>query len=450
MMHRLKHTVVAAAAITPLLFAGIAQAQPAAEPTADFSIVNGQVANPNAAPAFIQLLEVDYDDGRVEIEHQCGASLIAGDWILTAANCLWNDDRGYTPKAAQKFKATHPQTGEIRDIDRIIFPDNLRQTGWPADIALVHVSRPFSTDARMTLAAQNPTPPTSGTATVWGKGDSVRVGRDDFELDSRDFRRSQLRRADVPLHPANVCSTNGLFNGMICAEAISHNNSAPGTCEGDDGGPLTLNANDPRKMVQIGVVSDVDELKDDDHCGSRPMFYTNVGTWANWIASVVPGVKFSGAGAPAPSQPAPSKPAPQQPAPQQPNQPQQPPPTPHPALHPPSNTNASAAKTGTPLLSPSAKPSTPQGQNQTSSLPQAPTTPMPSPHSTHPKPATPHPYSSSHPTNSPKKSKPNYDGSPPKTPTSPSLAAPKSSPTPSSNKCNHSATPPGASTAKTA
>ena len=323
MMHRLKHTVVAAAAITPLLFAGIAQAQPAAEPTADFSIVNGQVANPNAAPAFIQLLEVDYDDGRVEIEHQCGASLIAGDWILTAANCLWNDDRGYTPKAAHKFKATHPQTGEIRDIDRIIFPDNLRQTGWPADIALVHVSRPFSTDARMTLAAQNPTPPTSGTATVWGKGDSVRVGRDDFELDSRDFRRSQLRRADVPLHPANVCSTNGLFNGMICAEAISHNNSAPGTCEGDDGGPLTLNANDPRKMVQIGVVSDVDELKDDDHCGSRPMFYTNVGTWANWIASVVPGVKFSGAAAPAPSQPAPSKPAPQQPAPQQPA-PQQP------------------------------------------------------------------------------------------------------------------------------
>lgn len=323
MMHRFRQTVLTAAAIAPLLFASMATAETSTQDaTADFSIVNGQVVNPNAAPAFIQLLEVDHEKGRVELEHQCGASLIAGDWILTAADCLWDDDRGYTPKAAHKFKATHPQTGELRDIERIVFPDNVAQKGWPADIALVKVTKPFSTSARMTLAAQNPTPPTSGTATVWGKGDSVRKGHDDFELDSPDYRRSQLRRADVPLHQASVCSGLGFANSMICAEAISNNNSKPGTCEGDDGGPLTLNANDPRKMVQIGVVSDVDELKDDDHCGSRPMLYTNVGTWANWIASVVPGVAFDGA-KPAPQQPAPQQPAPQQPTPQEPA-PQQP------------------------------------------------------------------------------------------------------------------------------
>lgn len=320
MMHRLKQTVLTAAAVTPLLFASMATAQTASQdPTADFSIVNGTVAPEAAAPAFIQMIEVDYDDGRVELEHQCGASLIAGDWILTAANCVWHDDDKPFPKPAHKFKARHPQTGEMRDVERIVFPDNIGHARWTADIALVKVSQPFSTNARMTLAAQNPTPPTSGTATVWGKGDAFRRG-DDFKKDPQ----MRLRRADVPLHPAHVCGGQGYFNGMICAEAMSHNHTAPGTCEGDDGGPLTLNANDPRNMVQIGVVSDVDELKDDDHCGNRPMLYTNVGTFTNWIASVVPGVRIAGGAAPqqpAPQQPAPQQPAPQQPAPQQPQPP---------------------------------------------------------------------------------------------------------------------------------
>lgn len=324
---------LAASALATTLFATVSLSQPLPASAAgerdtggDFSIVNGQVAPYAQMPAYIQLV---LKDRLGKYNHNCGGTLIDDEWVLSAAHCFWNyshflDTGEVIAQPMGNFYAVHPSTHEERQIDLVRFPDEIQTMGWGADVALVHVGKPFTTSARATIPAPNLPKPYGGLGIVWGKGNSKKVGPNRYELDSRDIYESKLRKAEVTLNRPEFCGDPKRVPNMLCAETPSRTGDSPASCTGDSGGPLTIFSDDPKKQIQIGLVSHGDAPEGVDICGGQPTWYTNLSQWSPWITKQVPEAKTAifhlnpADGAPTLKVPSPKPDAPAAPAPKPP------------------------------------------------------------------------------------------------------------------------------------
>ncbi|KAM4026346.1 serine protease 33-like [Anomaloglossus baeobatrachus] len=253
-------------------------------------IVGGTDAVPGEWPWQVSLLKLILGTNRYY--HSCGGSLIANQWVLTAAHCFDADSNygNYVVRlGSYQLLADEPHRIDSSVSRIIIYPWYSSQT-MIGDIALMKLSNPVTYTMYIMpicLPASSVTFPCGLDCWATGWGDI----KSDVSLPSP----MTLQKVMVPLIDYKTCdkmyhvnsevSSNKpiIYNSMICAGYSKGKNDS---CQGDSGGPLVSQVNGI--WYQPGVVSWGTGCALPD----RPGVYTLVSAYQTWIKSYVSDLSF--------------------------------------------------------------------------------------------------------------------------------------------------------------
>ncbi|MEM9773565.1 MAG: serine protease [Chloroflexota bacterium] len=243
-------------------------------------IVGGTAASPAEYPWQVAL--VSASQSNVFFGQFCGGSLIARDWVLTAAHCLTGSSGDASPSEIDVVMGinnlsdgpTSGTQGVRRDVAQIILHPNYGTTNTEdSDIALLRLAEPVdlsctintidyadNNDAALFAAGR--------TATITGWG-TIQW--------NTSLYPDELREVSVPIVSNSTCQQGyGSFvtGNMICAGLAS---GGKDSCQGDSGGPLVVA--DGNRFVQAGVVSWGFRCAEPNFYG----VYTRVSNYTQWI-----------------------------------------------------------------------------------------------------------------------------------------------------------------------
>ncbi|MFN3454591.1 MAG: S1 family serine peptidase [Pseudobdellovibrio sp.] len=206
-------------------------------------IVGGEDAKAGEFPYIVSLRSKSYGG------HFCGGSLIAQNWVLTAAHCVkginveevWIgllDQKN--PEGVEKFKTV-----------RIIPHEKYDSRAYNNDYALIQLAEnssfaPISLNTlEINIDESADAAPTMSTVAGWG---ALREGA--YGLPN------MLQKVSVPLVSKTACNAKDAYNGKITDQMICAGLKSGGkdSCQGDSGGPLVM-MNDKGQHALIGVVS---------------------------------------------------------------------------------------------------------------------------------------------------------------------------------------------------
>jgi secreted trypsin-like serine protease len=200
---------------------------------------------------------------------QCGATLIAAQWLVTAGHCV-SDPATLGPGDPAKFQfrigsTDRTQGGELAKADKFI-----RHEGWDIqlhnDIGLVHLSGPVH--ARPIALGTSPPPGAEIRELGWGST-CGHHGCDDYPV--------TLQQLDTTVADPAGCTVPDFDSArQLC---VDNKGGTANACSGDSGGPAVVAGYG--RWLLVGATSHGQSSP----CEAQPGVYTNVPFYADWIAA---------------------------------------------------------------------------------------------------------------------------------------------------------------------
>ncbi len=248
------------------------------------SIFGGEVASSKEYPFVVRVWMMEYGSS-------CSGSLIAPNWVLTAAHCALSKDESVarmrichvdhsTPepsslcRSAKRF-IPHPQY----TFNALVVP---RPVHRPNDIALIELSQPFPASSASPLGI----PRRSAELIHAPSGTSgVLLGYGRTETNNHGGR---LQSVTTNLHYANDCRKRLNFDHtwetqVLHADTVCAGTATMRAATGDSGGPLIVpySGEGSMKWLQIGVSNRAASGEQPDR--TMASVYARVSSFSNWI-----------------------------------------------------------------------------------------------------------------------------------------------------------------------
>ncbi|WP_237155620.1 serine protease [Oryzibacter oryziterrae] len=246
-------------------------------------IINGTVAPAGKWPSQVALLYTNA--GSNYASFFCGGSLIANNFVLTAAHCITGDDgRVVAPSSIKILYGTQSLVsgGKTYAVSKIFRHPKYNTTTIDYDVAVIKLTKNVTNPKLVTLIDP------MDEADIASAGDPAYVvGWGNTSTTKPAKMPKQLMQLKAPIIAKSVCNGPSAYDGQLTSRMICAGYMAGGkdACQGDSGGPLLVPDDNGRYTIQAGVVSFGDK------CAQKnsPGIYTRLSYAAinDWVLSKI-------------------------------------------------------------------------------------------------------------------------------------------------------------------